>query len=182
MVNQIKPLKPWHNENFGRSYGCLVFEGKIVLDIGADYGSTANFFLSKGATRVIAVESYPPDAAALEEYAEGEPRIIAITKHINCSEDFKEILQRHKVDLAKIDCEGCEFYLLGLENFFFSSIPEYFIELHNLANARRCNNPRRGPNDLRDLFAKKLERNGFDFEIFYQKRNMKWMVWAKRRV
>lgn len=182
MTNQIKPLKPWHNENFGRSYGHLDFEGRIVLDIGADYGSTASYFLIEGAEAVVAVESYEPDAAALEKYAEGEPRVTAIVQHISCAEDFKNILEKHKIDLAKIDCEGCEFYLLGLENFYFSSIREYFIELHNLSNARRCNNPREGPNDLRALFAEKFERCGFNYEIFFQKRNAKWMIWAKRKI
>lgn len=183
MTDEVCLLKPWHNENFGRSYGHLDFEGKIVLDVGADYGSTASFFLQKGAKEVIAVESYEPDAAALEVYAESEPRVIAIIKHISCAEDFREILRKYKkIDLATIDCEGCEFFILGLEGIYFSSIPEYFIELHNLSNARRCNNPREGPNDLRDLFAKKLERNGFNFEIFYQQRNMKWMIWARRRI
>lgn len=37
-------------------YGCVDFHNKVVLDLGADAGSTADYFLQKGAVRVFAVE------------------------------------------------------------------------------------------------------------------------------
>jgi predicted methyltransferase len=47
------------------------FKGKVVLDLGADYGSTAFYFLQKGAREVIAVEGDRILALNLAKNAKG---------------------------------------------------------------------------------------------------------------
>ena len=85
-------LPSWHGEDFERDWGFLDVDGKVVLDLGADYGSTAAFFLSKGAAKVICVESYAPDYAALAELSLREPRVTAIEKHLVSAKDFELLI------------------------------------------------------------------------------------------
>lgn len=64
--------------------------GKVVLDIGAGNGETAQFYLNHGAETVIAVE---PDAKLLDE---------------NFVNDERVIINPFAVDHIKIDIEGAE--------------------------------------------------------------------------
>lgn len=46
-------------------------------------------------------------------------------------ESFHSILSNHQVDVAKVDCEGYEKYLLEVENGLLRRIPYWMIELHD---------------------------------------------------
>ena len=75
-------LETWHR--------CYLPIGKVVLDIGAGNGETAQFYLNHGAEKVICVE---PDAKLLRENFGEDPRVVIIPL---------------AVDSIKSDCEGAE--------------------------------------------------------------------------
>jgi FkbM family methyltransferase len=50
---------PLNETFFQKSYDKLSFDGKVVLDIGANIGDTAVYFALGGAKKVIALEPYP---------------------------------------------------------------------------------------------------------------------------
>lgn len=71
--------------------------GKTVLDLGAGYGETAQFFLNHGAERVICIESDPRAVEGLRANFGGRVGV--------------EIVQAH-VDAVKVDIEGSEWGLV----------------------------------------------------------------------
>ncbi|MFN3909704.1 MAG: FkbM family methyltransferase [Candidatus Anstonellaceae archaeon] len=48
----------------------------------------------------------------------------------NCI-SFRKILKENSYDIAKIDCEGCEEFLINLEDELIKKIPVWFIETHS---------------------------------------------------
>jgi hypothetical protein len=101
------------------------------LDVGADYGSTALYFLEKGAKRVIAVESDPDLFNQLKSNLETESRVVPIMLKIARPEDFEYIISRFCPDVLKVDCEGCEIHLEGVTAETLTKVPEYLIEVHD---------------------------------------------------
>jgi hypothetical protein len=172
----------WHGEDYESDWGFLDVEGKVVLDIGADYGSTAAFFLNKGATRVICVESYLPDYEALEVLAKSDKRIEAYHKHIASGLDFETFLA-FQPDVVKIDVEGAEAHLLNVRPCVLRRVSQFGIEIHNLANSIQCGNPRppayEGINDLQPYFERffTTKVGGYTIEPIYQN---KWVLNVKR--
>lgn len=81
--------------------------GKTVLDVGAGAGETAWFFLSHGASRVIAVEPDSQVARFLKLNTAANEWPIEIL-----GERFSGELLNRKHDFLKMDCEGCEILLL----------------------------------------------------------------------
>ena len=58
LYNKLNEYSRYYNflEDYNKMYGFLDYTNKKVIDIGADIGSTALFFLDKGANIVLAVE------------------------------------------------------------------------------------------------------------------------------
>lgn len=44
--------------------------------------------------------------------------------------DFEEILRAKKWDIAKVDCEGCEYSLLSVPDEIISKVPLWIVEIH----------------------------------------------------
>ena len=121
------PLDSWEAE-----YGFVDYEGKKVMDVGADWGRTADYFLQKGAKGVIAIEGDPVFYEKLKENAKLLPDMIPIFLPIRHPDDFIDLIKRWSPDLMQIDCEGCEAFLFQIPNEIFSRIPEYLIETHSI--------------------------------------------------
>lgn len=172
-------VKPWHGEDYGEAWGFLDFKNKVVLDVGADYGSTAVFFLEQGAKRVIGVECRKKDYRRMEALSKILP-LVPVYMRISSAADYKQLIDQFNVDLMKIDCEGCEAYLLDLDDDWFAKVPEYAIELHNQANSIQCGNPHNYGNDLRKPFVQKFTRCGFAFDVL--KPFDKWLIWARKEI
>jgi len=124
------------------------YKDKIVLDIGADYGSTAEFFLERGAKKVIAVESDDKNYKKLEEMAKNKPIFKILPLHASIDrENIEYYLSEEKPDVVKFDCEGCEKHLVGVPKEILT-IPEMYIIEHH---------------DVTDKFLKNyMSSNGFD--------------------
>jgi len=100
-------------------YGRYDYRGKIILDIGADFGLSPKFFIDHGAKKVIAYSPMKqkrqfkdPGIQWNREYWQGEER---------------------SADFLKIDCEGCEYY--RPVDFYFR-YPEALIAIHDLGDGR----------------------------------------------
>lgn len=106
------------------------WSNKRILDIGADVGSTAAYFLSQGALIVYAVEPNPPYFQQLQENARVYGDIIAIQKRIDSPQDLVDLLLETQPDIVKIDCETCELNLLGVDDTLLCKF-EFIIETHS---------------------------------------------------
>lgn len=174
-IPNIPPLA--RKENYEDDWGFVDFQDKTVLDIGADYGSTAAFFLKKGAKKVISVERVQGRCGKMGRYFEGDDRVVPICLNVSCGDDYKELLEQYDIDMMKVDCEGCEAYLLDLDNEHFSQVPEYVIEMHNLANSKRAGNPHNHGNDLVRPFREKFKECGYTTKLY---KPHHWVLYARK--
>jgi hypothetical protein len=134
-------IKPWGGMNVARHWGGIEVRDKVVLDIGADYGTTADYFLAGGAKLVVAVESDDLYARQLAVLGCERPGLIALHRHVGSKEDFQEFFHLYAPDVVKVDCEGCECALLELDDEWFARPAVYAIETHGPEQARRDGNP-----------------------------------------
>lgn len=126
----MRLIPPIYGENYDLHWQGINFYGKRVLDVGADVGSTASYFLSKGASLVYAVEGNPSYYELLVQNAQYEPRIIPLFLFIKNTQDWLDLLEL-KPDVIKVDCERCEQYLFNLPDPLFSEVREWLIETHS---------------------------------------------------
>jgi len=101
------------------TYGKYRYDGKVVFDIGADFGLSPAFFLHQGASKVIA---YSP------ERQKNWLKDLRIEWH---REYWKG--KFHEAEVIKIDCEGCE-YQRPVDFYFW--YPEALIAIHDLGDGR----------------------------------------------
>jgi len=103
-------------------YGKYDYRGKVILDIGADFGLSPKFFIDHGAVRVIA---YSP---LRQKRQFKDPRIQWKREYWQ-----GRISQQDYADFLKMDCEGCEYYEpVG----FYFLYPEALIAIHDLGEGR----------------------------------------------
>ena len=129
-LRRQKAIPPFLGENYESHWGCFSFAGKTVLDIGADYGSTAAFFLQKGAKSVIAVEPDPALFAKLVSNFSGRTDVVPVNLEISEPRHFEELILRFKPDILKADCEGCEIQLTKVRPALLKKVREYLVETH----------------------------------------------------
>lgn len=137
LVTKLPPVRIWpiYKEDYGAQYGekrlPIIYKDKTVLDIGADVGSTADFFLRRGASKVFAVEGNPDRFRQLKVNAAKIPGIVPIHLHIENPQHFEYLITNHFSDVLKADCEGCEIHLFKIRDCVFRLITEYLVETHN---------------------------------------------------
>jgi len=122
-------LQPLYNENYDKHWNYVFFKDKIVLDLGADYGSTASYFLHRGAKRVIAVEGNKQFAEALRENFKKNMRVTPIELFIRSPSDVDDLISQYAPDVVKVDIEGYELTLLQCQN--IQKVREWLIECHS---------------------------------------------------
>lgn len=124
-------MQPIWGEDFERQYGSVDYRGKRVLDVGADYGSSAAFFLRKGASQVIAIEGDNHYFQQLKDHVQEVPEVIAIECWVNSALQFEELIETYRPHVVQVDCEGCEAHLFNVETRTLQISPEYLIEVHS---------------------------------------------------
>ena len=124
LERELKPLCSWVDfYDYIWSYGSINWEGKSVLDIGADIGSSAIFFLSRGAKYVYLVEKEQAYKKTYEELKQKYPILkntYMVSSLVAANSSYFDVL--------KMDCEGCELSLLTEE--LLNKSNEFVIGLH----------------------------------------------------
>jgi len=133
-------VKPWEEVDLETHWGWLNVLDRVILDVGADYGSTADFFLSQGAAQVIAVEGDERTFRRLKALAERREGLKAVHMRISSVVDWEELLTKYPAQVVKVDCEGPEGYLLEVDNRLFRRPLCWAVELHTPQQARRWGN------------------------------------------
>ena len=118
-------------EDYRQDYGHTTYDGKVVLDLGADHGSTADHFLRHGARRVIAVEGDPSLFHALQANARDIGGIIPVYLWITDPSQLVPLLRDGRPDVVKCDIEFAEIHLFNVPDAIFARVPEYLIEVHS---------------------------------------------------
>ena len=124
LERELKPLCSWVDfYDYLWSYGSINWENKSVLDVGADIGSSAIFFLSRGAKYVYLIEKEPAYRETYESIKQKHP----ILKNTYMVSSFRGAKSAY-FDVLKMDCEGCELYLLTEE--LLNKVTEFVVGLH----------------------------------------------------
>lgn len=143
----------WHDRAFGdyeEQYGTIDCRGAVVLDVGADFGSTARFFLHQGAARVYASERLPEWVIRLRAYTLEEPRVSLLPPLR--PEDVDPWLLTLRPDVVKVDCEGCEAFFLDRGSDQALMIPRaWVLEVHSL--------------DLEERFTARFTQLGYRIRV-----------------
>ncbi len=110
----------WYSPNFS-------LKGKTVLDVGAGCGESAAFFFLSGVHQVIGIESDPVALECLRENAKNNHWKLEIVPRKFELSDLNRCF-----DFLKMDIEGGEMLLLGIDR-----LPPCSIEVHGMELLRR---------------------------------------------
>jgi hypothetical protein len=154
-------VPPIYGEDYKVHWGFTSFKGKIVLDLGADCGSTAYYFLHSGARRVVAVEGNPQLASLLRKYSQRDGRVVPVELFIDDPAEIEGLIRRYSPDLVKVDIEGSEKHLLGVSNIV--QVKEWLIEAHS--------------NELHRALSSFLSAQGFRVRSFHYLEKL-WVIYA----
>jgi hypothetical protein len=123
----LRKVPPLGYENYGWHWNYLSFSEKTVLDLGADYGSTADYFLRHGANAVIAVDGNKVYADKFRQLLGNNKRIVYVNKWIGSGTDIDLLIAEFSPDIVKVDIEGNEKLLLDVN---VGRVKEWLVETH----------------------------------------------------
>ena len=126
----LSPEKVRHDEDYEVHWNYTSFKDKVILDLGADCGSTANWFFGKEAKRVIAVECDENLYNQLVENYKGDMDVIPVKMKVDSSAKISELIYLYKPDLVKVDIEGYETKIMEMKQEFAIMPNEWLIEAH----------------------------------------------------
>lgn len=143
VVHSEDPLEHWSD--------ITNLQDKVVLDLGCGwlfqpFQSTPEYFLSRGASKIIGVDA---SCGEIQQLNEKYPHHQFICKTITKVEDLLELLS-HQPQVIKMDIEGYESLMNEITKEQFSSVEEIAVEYHNPT--------------CKQILTTKLEE--FGFEIF----------------
>lgn len=118
------------DEDYNAVWGGADYQGTTVLDLGADWGSTALFFLSRGAKRVVAVEA---NRSRYKRLATLSPRhnIRPLRLRISTGAQIDMLVKAFKPDIVKVDIEGGEAEIRNVEASTLRYSPTWLVEVHS---------------------------------------------------
>ncbi|MCS7097351.1 MAG: hypothetical protein NZ926_02705 [Candidatus Methanomethylicia archaeon] len=129
-IKLIGGIPPIYGEDYDMHWNFTSFKDKIILDLGADYGSTAYYFLRKKAKKIIAVEGDPQLASKLRlHFQNDKDKVIPIEDFIDSPKKIEKLISEYNPNLVKVDIEGSEKYLLEVDN--VEQVDEWLIEAHS---------------------------------------------------
>lgn len=128
----MKESKPvyWEGEDYSKIYNDIDYTGKVVLEMGADVGSTACFYLSQGAKSVISVEGNHAYFEELQNNIGDDVRVIPIEMFIDRAEQIITLIEQYNPDILHMDIESWEFLLLEIPEVILKKIEQFDIEVH----------------------------------------------------
>lgn len=126
-------LYPWRgvvgSENYNQHWPYIPVRGKVVLDFGADWGSTALYFLKKGAAVVVAVEADLGLYKKLEATSQNK-NIIPIYEYVNSPTQIESLINDVEPDICKFDIEGQEVNVMKMAPEVILKVPFWAFETH----------------------------------------------------
>lgn len=126
LEDKLKPLCRWVDfKDYIWAYSYLDYRGKVVLDVGGDIGSSALYFLSKGAKYVAIVEH---DKVFKETYNKLKEEMPELR---NTEMIEPDDMWRVNASILKMDCEGCELYMLDENK--IKDYDQFAVGLHKFA-------------------------------------------------
>ena len=124
-------IPPIYGEDYESQWGKVDYTNKLVLDIGCDYGSTADFFLRKGASLVVGIDI---NRSYIEKLRKTRDKfnlpIICFSYDMSDPVLWGIFIKSFRPSVVKSDCEGCERALILLPKEVIRIVPEYIIECH----------------------------------------------------
>jgi predicted RNA methylase len=157
IIRLMGGIPPIYNEDYNKHWNFTSFKDKVILDLGADYGSTAYYFLRKGANKVIAVEGNSELAAKMKLNFKNDDRVIAIHEFIDSSSKIENLISVHHPDLIKVDIEGSEMCILDMDN--VGQVNEWLIETHS--------------NEIYNALSRFLTKEGFSIRSIDYAENLR---------
>jgi hypothetical protein len=132
---------------YERVYGGLHYQGKTVLDVGADVGSTADYFMQKGAACVYAIEGEQRRFSKLCQNIQtvlGDPgfqRVKPWHIFLGDAETLAGVIYQAHADIVKFDLDSpgkfYEHLLAQLPPNVLQLTGEWLIELHTRDNSQK---------------------------------------------
>ena len=118
-------------ENYDFTYRNLDVKDKVILEFGAEVGSTASYFLRHGAKRIISVEGVESWYNKLVENSKNMQGLCEpIHLMVNDPKQIEDLILKYKPDILHMDIEGAEKYLLGVSDKIWETIPIIDLEIH----------------------------------------------------
>jgi hypothetical protein len=129
------------NENSKEHWKFVNVNNKTVLDLGCGrwnrvervedtWLTTPEYFISKGASKVIGVDIDPSEIDWFSNKITVDNRYEFILYAINSSNDLKLLYEKYRPNCVKFDIETAERTLFDLDIEYIRSVEEYYIETH----------------------------------------------------
>lgn len=118
-------------DDYNMHWGYTSFVNKTILDLGADYGSTADYFLRRKAQKIIAVEGNASFARQLKNNFRNNDKVVPIELMIKTPSDIAGLICKYKPDIVKVDIEGAEENIINCPDDVLNSVNEWLIECHS---------------------------------------------------
>jgi len=129
-MNQVR-IPPLYHEDYEFQWGKIDYSGKVVLDIGCDWGGTADFFLRKGALLVVGLDINRDFIDKLNKYRNDlKLPILGFCYDMKDPLLWIRFINDIQPNVLKSDCEGCERGLVDVPKEVIRKVPEYIIECH----------------------------------------------------
>ena len=162
-------------EDFEQHWGFLDIRGKVVMDFGADVGSTPSFFLGKEAKRVIAIsgkEDFDGLVNNIKKFGWGN-KVVALNRWITDLNMVSNLVIAYKPDIIKFDLDPMEngqvlneCHLINCSDNVLNLVREYAIEWHNTTK-------------MRDAIISRFSGLGYKTELKFVNGIV---VWAKKQI
>jgi hypothetical protein len=117
-------------EDYNEHWKDMSLKGRVVLDLGCDSGSTAKFFLSKGAKTVWGVEIVPE--CSKQVIQENLDNFFYIQLNIDSAKKLSTLIETVRPSTVKVDIEGAERFLLAMNQSTLRIPTEWYIEGHTI--------------------------------------------------
>lgn len=128
-MKEVNPIY-FEDEDYSKVYNDIDYKDKVVLEIGADIGSTACFYLANEAKRVISVEGNKAYFDELVKNIGDDSRVVPLHIFIENSSQIASLISEYNPDILHMDCESWEFLLFEVPIDLLKTIEQFDIEVH----------------------------------------------------